>query len=159
MKDDLERNKLEEAQTLLSAPTWNRGANVSISPATVKSSRTGKYDLETPECLDNTFNRFGRLRLGDISPRSQVSVNTVFELSTTSTEVASHRRASSTSIPDTFIPATLDPRCLLHERHSIWENRYLGKEHRRAGATFQGRVYNFLERPSGWKCFIYHFTV
>ncbi|KAM9389630.1 potassium voltage-gated channel subfamily KQT member 1-like [Phaethornis superciliosus] len=23
----------------------------------------------------------------------------------------------------------------------------------------QGVVYNFLERPSGWKCFIYHFTV
>ena len=26
-------------------------------------------------------------------------------------------------------------------------------------ATIQGRVYNFLERPTGWKCFIYHFTV
>ncbi|XP_052007447.1 potassium voltage-gated channel subfamily KQT member 1-like [Xyrauchen texanus] len=24
---------------------------------------------------------------------------------------------------------------------------------------FQGRAYNFLERPSGWKCFLYHFTV
>ncbi|XP_042564033.1 potassium voltage-gated channel subfamily KQT member 1.1 isoform X2 [Clupea harengus] len=23
----------------------------------------------------------------------------------------------------------------------------------------QGRVYNFLERPSGWKCFVYHFSV
>ncbi|XP_058484498.1 potassium voltage-gated channel subfamily KQT member 1.1 isoform X2 [Solea solea] len=26
-------------------------------------------------------------------------------------------------------------------------------------AYIQGRVYNFLERPSGWKCFTYHFTV
>eukprot|EP00064_Thunnus_orientalis_P010543 superscaffoldBa00001440_g10569 len=26
-------------------------------------------------------------------------------------------------------------------------------------ALIQGRVYNFLERPSGWKCFVYHFTV
>ncbi|XP_022520991.1 potassium voltage-gated channel subfamily KQT member 1.1 isoform X2 [Astyanax mexicanus] len=26
-------------------------------------------------------------------------------------------------------------------------------------AYIQGRVYNFLERPSGWKCFVYHFTV
>jgi len=25
--------------------------------------------------------------------------------------------------------------------------------------TVQGRVYNFLERPTGWKCFLYHFTV
>lgn len=23
----------------------------------------------------------------------------------------------------------------------------------------QAKVYNFLERPTGWKCFIYHFTV
>ena len=26
-------------------------------------------------------------------------------------------------------------------------------------ATIQSRVYNFLERPTGWKCFVYHFTV
>ncbi|XP_078582805.1 potassium voltage-gated channel subfamily KQT member 1-like isoform X1 [Branchiostoma floridae x Branchiostoma japonicum] len=25
--------------------------------------------------------------------------------------------------------------------------------------SFQGKVYNFLERPTGWKCFVYHFTV
>ncbi|XP_029455842.1 potassium voltage-gated channel subfamily KQT member 1-like isoform X2 [Rhinatrema bivittatum] len=32
-------------------------------------------------------------------------------------------------------------------------NPYLTK------TSMQGDVYNFLERPSGWKCFIYHFTV
>ena len=26
-------------------------------------------------------------------------------------------------------------------------------------STIQGKVYNFLERPTGWKCFIYHFSV
>uniref|UniRef100_A0A8C9GCX1 Potassium voltage-gated channel subfamily KQT member 1 n=31 Tax=Aves TaxID=8782 RepID=A0A8C9GCX1_PAVCR len=26
-------------------------------------------------------------------------------------------------------------------------------------SNIQGRVYNFLERPTGWKCFVYHFTV
>ena len=25
--------------------------------------------------------------------------------------------------------------------------------------SIQSRVYNFLERPTGWKCFVYHFTV
>nr|KAG5706800.1 hypothetical protein BaRGS_004135 [Batillaria attramentaria] len=25
--------------------------------------------------------------------------------------------------------------------------------------SLQSRIYNFLERPTGWKCFIYHFTV
>lgn len=34
------------------------------------------------------------------------------------------------------------------------------KSQRRAGrATFQGQVYNFLERPVGWKCIIYHVLV
>lgn len=26
-------------------------------------------------------------------------------------------------------------------------------------SSLQGQVYNFLERPTGWKCFVYHFTV
>ena len=26
-------------------------------------------------------------------------------------------------------------------------------------ANSQTRVYNFLERPTGWKCFLYHFSV
>ena len=26
-------------------------------------------------------------------------------------------------------------------------------------ANFQTQVYNFLERPTGWKCFLYHFSV
>ncbi|XP_009703027.1 PREDICTED: potassium voltage-gated channel subfamily KQT member 1-like, partial [Cariama cristata] len=34
-----------------------------------------------------------------------------------------------------------------------FHSRYLTK------TSTQGDVYNFLERPSGWKCFIYHFTV
>ncbi|XP_050437627.1 potassium voltage-gated channel subfamily KQT member 1 isoform X3 [Adelges cooleyi] len=62
--------------------------------------------------------------------------------------------------PASWNKGVTDPRSLVAERTgSSWENRYLSKEHRRAGATFQGKVYNFLERPSGWKCFVYHFTV
>lgn len=56
----------------------------------------------------------------------------------------------------------VDPRLLLGTGgdRSTWEGRYHVKEHRRAGkATFQGQVYNFLERPTGWKCFLYHFSV
>ncbi|XP_071589463.1 potassium voltage-gated channel subfamily KQT member 1 [Heliangelus exortis] len=34
-----------------------------------------------------------------------------------------------------------------------FQSHYLTK------TSTQGVVYNFLERPSGWKCFIYHFTV
>ncbi|XP_047493067.1 potassium voltage-gated channel subfamily KQT member 1-like isoform X1 [Penaeus chinensis] len=42
---------------------------------------------------------------------------------------------------------------------SIWEARYVLKERKTVKTTFQGRVYNFLERPTGWKCFLYHFSV
>nr|XP_056707930.1 potassium voltage-gated channel subfamily KQT member 1 [Euleptes europaea] len=46
-------------------------------------------------------------------------------------------------------PVSLDPRV------SIYSVRrpLLSRSH------VQGRVYNFLERPTGWKCFVYHFTV
>ncbi|XP_024085221.1 potassium voltage-gated channel subfamily KQT member 1-like isoform X2 [Cimex lectularius] len=97
---------------------------------------------------------------GEISPKSGLSV-TILELSSTSdgaleqTAVNGQRRDSNVS--ENYAAGSLDPRTLLQERK--FENRYLGKEHRRAGATFQGKVYNFLERPTGWKCFVYHFTV
>jgi len=39
-----------------------------------------------------------------------------------------------------------------------------GRAANRRGRThtikiIQGKIYNFLERPTGWKCFVYHFTV
>lgn len=49
----------------------------------------------------------------------------------------------------------LRPRVSLDPRVSIYSARrpLLARTH------IQGRVYNFLERPTGWKCFVYHFTV
>ncbi|XP_045479601.1 potassium voltage-gated channel subfamily KQT member 1 isoform X3 [Harmonia axyridis] len=60
--------------------------------------------------------------------------------------------------------------CCLHPASSLilesppkWGRaaRYALHQHRKiAGkATFQGQVYNFLERPDNWKCFVYHFIV
>ncbi|XP_072495574.1 potassium voltage-gated channel subfamily KQT member 1 isoform X1 [Notamacropus eugenii] len=53
--------------------------------------------------------------------------------------------------PSPSPPATvnLDPRMSVY---SVWRP-LLARSH------VQGRVYNFLERPTGWKCFLYHFTV
>ncbi|KAM4631431.1 potassium voltage-gated channel subfamily KQT member 1.1 [Polymixia lowei] len=49
---------------------------------------------------------------------------------------------------------------LSHPRMSVRMSVYsVGVRPVLTRAYFQGRVYNFLERPSGWKCFIYHFTV
>ncbi|XP_041075149.1 potassium voltage-gated channel subfamily KQT member 1-like isoform X4 [Polyodon spathula] len=54
------------------------------------------------------------------------------------------------SNPDPPVPrVNLDPRVSI----------YSGRRPMFTRANIQGRVYNFLERPSGWKCFFYHFTV
>ncbi|XP_039091373.1 potassium voltage-gated channel subfamily KQT member 1 isoform X2 [Hyaena hyaena] len=47
------------------------------------------------------------------------------------------------------------PAVSLDPRVSIYSARrpLLARTH------IQGRVYNFLERPTGWKCFVYHFAV
>lgn len=46
-------------------------------------------------------------------------------------------------------PVSLDPRVSIYSVRKPLLSR----------SNIQGRVYNFLERPTGWKCFVYHFTV
>ncbi|XP_019407245.1 PREDICTED: potassium voltage-gated channel subfamily KQT member 1 isoform X3 [Crocodylus porosus] len=46
-------------------------------------------------------------------------------------------------------PHSLDPRVSIYSIRRPLLSR----------SNLQGRVYNFLERPTGWKCFVYHFTV
>lgn len=41
-------------------------------------------------------------------------------------------------------------------RSSVNNLNYYPMPHK---ANLQSKFYNFLERPTGWKCFIYHFTV
>ncbi|KAM9408641.1 potassium voltage-gated channel subfamily KQT member 1.1 [Pholidichthys leucotaenia] len=56
-------------------------------------------------------------------------------------------------------PVYLHP-CLSHPRMSVRMSVYsTGVRPAITRAYIQGRVYNFLERPSGWKCFAYHFAV
>ncbi|KAK7497399.1 hypothetical protein BaRGS_00011443 [Batillaria attramentaria] len=46
---------------------------------------------------------------------------------------------------------------MLSQMDRLLDDRYRHKNSKRV--TLQVKVYNFLERPTGWKCFIYHFTV
>jgi len=48
---------------------------------------------------------------------------------------------------------------VISQMDKILEDRYKVKVKSNLKASIQGKVYNFLERPTGWKCFIYHFTV
>lgn len=48
---------------------------------------------------------------------------------------------------------------VINQMDKILENKYRVRNKTQMTLTVQGKVYNFLERPTGWKCFIYHFTV
>ncbi|XP_018322348.1 uncharacterized protein LOC108735058 isoform X3 [Agrilus planipennis] len=68
------------------------------------------------------------------------------------------------TVPETSVCCQgLRTASLLLESPPKWGEaaRYASKQHKKiAGrATFQGQVYNFLERPDNWKCFVYHMTV
>ncbi|KAK2099882.1 Potassium voltage-gated channel sub KQT member 1 [Saguinus oedipus] len=65
---------------------------------------------------------------------------------------ASPAAAAVPTVPSDLGPR---PRVSLDPRVSIYSTRrpLLARTH------VQGRVYNFLERPTGWKCFVYHFAV
>lgn len=81
---------------------------------------------------------------------------------------------SETTWKDGCVSGRFDPPTLL-ARTSIGED--MGRRHDSAteklvedrllvrmknpvrSSSLQVKVYNFLERPTGWKCFIYHFTV
>ncbi|KAH3738599.1 potassium voltage-gated channel subfamily KQT member 1-like [Dreissena polymorpha] len=45
------------------------------------------------------------------------------------------------------------------ETEKLISEQYRMKIRSSVKSTFQGHVYNFLERPTGWKCFVYHFIV
>lgn len=66
-------------------------------------------------------------------------------------------------VPEATCCQVLNSTPLLLESPPKWgaAARYASKQHRKiAGrATFQGQVYNFLERPDNWKCFVYHIVV
>uniref|UniRef100_A0A672MMD1 Potassium voltage-gated channel subfamily KQT member 1 n=1 Tax=Sinocyclocheilus grahami TaxID=75366 RepID=A0A672MMD1_SINGR len=70
---------------------------------------------------------------------------------------ALHMRNDSVRSPASAEPAVITQRQAshLHPRMSV----YSATRPTLSRSFFQGRVYNFLERPSGWKCFVYHFTV
>ncbi|XP_075874275.1 potassium voltage-gated channel subfamily KQT member 1.1 isoform X2 [Nelusetta ayraudi] len=62
--------------------------------------------------------------------------------------------------PRAEVPTVFLNPCLTHPRMSVRMSVYsTGARPLLTRAYVQGRVYNFLERPSGWKCFAYHFTV
>nr|XP_005997634.1 PREDICTED: potassium voltage-gated channel subfamily KQT member 1 isoform X2 [Latimeria chalumnae] len=62
---------------------------------------------------------------------------------------------TTTTTTTTMVPTPPHPAINLDPRVSI----YSMKRPLFTRANIQGRVYNFLERPTGWKCFVYHFTV
>ncbi|XP_070537436.1 potassium voltage-gated channel subfamily KQT member 1-like isoform X2 [Ptychodera flava] len=84
-------------------------------------------------------------------------------------EVSTKSSTASCVQPD-FGSSTSDHSCGLEYRPSVtttftdrdFQSKYayhLAPTKPHVRTSCQGKVYNFLERPTGWKCFIYHFTV
>lgn len=54
------------------------------------------------------------------------------------------------------MPAEMAPRC----SSQVFESHFRNVRDRKMNKlTLKNKVYNFLERPTGWRCFIYHFSV
>ncbi|XP_035827656.1 potassium voltage-gated channel subfamily KQT member 1 [Aplysia californica] len=64
---------------------------------------------------------------------------------------------SSTTYPPSLESRGLTPMADRTYNKLLQNKVILGRIHGKT--SIQGRIYNFLERPTGWKCFIYHFTV
>ncbi|XP_015835061.1 potassium voltage-gated channel subfamily KQT member 1 isoform X3 [Tribolium castaneum] len=121
-----------------------------------------------PESLDMALDEQQKL-LNTAGGRSQLSV-TIVEVGGTPQPSPLSDRSSQQLLetpldtaPSTTCCQGLNAASLLIESPPKWGEaaRYASRQHRKiAGrATFQGQVYNFLERPDNWKCFVYHIVV
>ncbi|XP_041835968.1 potassium voltage-gated channel subfamily KQT member 1.1 isoform X2 [Melanotaenia boesemani] len=109
-------------------------------------------------CLGNT-RRSSTLARGKRPPDLELSATT-FSAHDSGTPVGNtfpqrDKMQEEGNSPSDVPPVHLHP-YLSHPRMSVYST---GVRPVLTRAYIQGRVYNFLERPSGWKCFVYHFTV
>ncbi|XP_023248909.1 potassium voltage-gated channel subfamily KQT member 1 isoform X1 [Seriola lalandi dorsalis] len=114
-------------------------------------------------CQGNTRRSSGVAR-GNRPPDLELS-ETTFSAREPGTAVGSDTFSESDKMPEdgntrTEVPPVHLHPYLSHPRMSMRMSVYsTGVRPVLTRAYIQGRVYNFLERPSGWKCFVYHFTV
>ncbi|CAG2120519.1 unnamed protein product, partial [Medioppia subpectinata] len=109
------------------------------------------------EFNDNKLKPNYGMKLADLSVRNNNSV----PLPTTEDSSAPLLEGTD-SAPNAFPPETGQHSETYYPIQTFdrsWEARYTGEGRKSVKMTFQGRVYNFLERPTGWRCFVYHFSV
>ncbi|KAI5715369.1 hypothetical protein M8J77_015003 [Diaphorina citri] len=154
---DLNSFSRDESQQLLCAPTtWtikpgdaSPRSNLSV---TILDLNTSISDVDLTSGGGNPSTTSNART--NPPPRRDSSVSYACDITSTTHSSVSYACDITSTTP-------LNPRSLLTNPDCrLFDSHYLVKySHRRAGATFQGKVYNFLERPSGWKCFVYHFAV
>ncbi|XP_069021732.1 potassium voltage-gated channel subfamily KQT member 1.1 [Embiotoca jacksoni] len=95
---------------------------------------------------------------GQRPPDLELSTTT-FNALESGTPVGNDTLSGKDKMPEDTLPVYFHP-YLSHPRMSTRMSVYSTGVRPQLSRTYiQGRVYNFLERPSGWKCFLYHFTV
>lgn len=97
-----------------------------------------------------------RVSLKDIIRRNKSSKNGFPGM------ISSHSLDVDYSPASSTCPTTLEPRGLsaaIDRTYNAMLQSKVVTSRPHSKTSLQSRIYNFLERPTGWKCFIYHFTV
>ncbi|XP_029000173.1 potassium voltage-gated channel subfamily KQT member 1.1 isoform X2 [Betta splendens] len=116
--------------------------------------------MSTSSLYDGTSRRSSGLARGQRPPDLELAETTFGAAPDAETPVERDARSHGARTPGGGGSAGLSPHAP-HPRMSARMSVYSISPGRPvlSRAYVQGRVYNFLERPSGWKCFVYHFTV
>uniref|UniRef100_A0A0N4Z380 Potassium voltage-gated channel subfamily KQT member 1 n=1 Tax=Parastrongyloides trichosuri TaxID=131310 RepID=A0A0N4Z380_PARTI len=115
-----------------------------------------KKDNANIEILNNieTLNKCQTLKLPSINDQ-------IIEESDTNDD-GERQNMDSLDMVKTYLNLQKNQSLLLGENGvgKMFESRFRNVRDRKAAKpTWKGRIYNFLERPTGWLCFAYHFSV
>lgn len=146
-------------RTFVLLSKWPRNNCDKVNPATAQR-REGAMSNSAPH--EGNMRRSSGVARGNRPPDLELS-QTTFSASELGTPVDTFlerdKMPEDGNTPIEVPPVHIHP-YLSHPRMSVRMSVYsTGVRPILTRAYIQGRVYNFLERPSGWKCFVYHFTV
>uniref|UniRef100_A0A2C9KB62 Potassium channel voltage dependent KCNQ C-terminal domain-containing protein n=1 Tax=Biomphalaria glabrata TaxID=6526 RepID=A0A2C9KB62_BIOGL len=142
-----------------------RGSNSSIGGGSGKGAEEGddegggpsrKQSRISPSSPDPPRLATTRVNIRGLLKRSKTSKNGCPGMFPHSLEVEYSPSSSGTyppSVEARGLNASVDKTYNKMLESKVTASRLHGK------TSLQARIYNFLERPTGWKCFIYHFTV
>jgi len=99
---------------------------------------------------------------GDVEPSPATGADQTVQIAADETDSAIDRHFSmlfNTAVHYSLFNTVSSTDSLFNRQSVFFNTAVHSRKKNHFALTIQGRVYNFLERPTGWKCFLYHFTV